>query len=141
MKNNIISVFLTISVFFLSCGEKNNTISPNNNYSYFPSNIGHEIIYDVDSISKSAFKLTTDTFHFQVKEVIESTYTDNEGRQTLRMERYRRTDESQPWVIFKVRSANLTGISAEKKKTMLSMLNLYSPCYQIKNGMEMQRMI
>ncbi|HKR03611.1 MAG TPA: hypothetical protein VJY62_03170, partial [Bacteroidia bacterium] len=70
---------------------------------------------------------TTDTFHFQIKEVIESTFIDNEGRQTLRMERYRRTDESQPWVIFKVWSANLTSISAEKKEDNIIYVKLVFP--------------
>jgi len=127
MKFRIICFFIIISGTFLSCGDKNNSISPDNNYSYFPSNVGHEIIYNVDSISKSNFKLTTDTFHFQIKEVIESTFTDNEGRPALRLERYRRADESQPWVIFKVWSANLTKTNAEKKEDNITYIKLIFP--------------
>ncbi|MEP7168659.1 MAG: hypothetical protein ABI855_04760 [Bacteroidota bacterium] len=127
MKFPIIYLFIIISVFFLSCGDKNNSVSPNNDYSYFPSNVGHEIIYDVDSISKSAFKLSTDTFHFQIKEVIESTFTDNEGRPALRLERYRRSDASQPWEIFKVWTANVTGTNAEKKEDNITFIKLVFP--------------
>jgi|SRR6185436_15373845 len=127
MKFKIISFLLVLFSFFFSCGKKDKTILPGNDYSYFPTNAGHEIIYAVDSISKSAFKLSTDTFHFQMREVIESIYTDNEGRPTLRLERYRRSDESQPWEIFKVWTANVTKTTAEKEEDNITFIKLVFP--------------
>jgi hypothetical protein len=127
MKFKIICFFFLVSGFFLSCHKEEKTISMNSNSDYFPSNVGHEIIYDIDSISKSDFTNQIDTFHFQIKEVIESIITDNEGRPTLRFERYKRSDESKPWVIFKVWSANLTNTTAEKKEDNITYIKLVFP--------------
>lgn len=128
----------TISRFFLllsplllspfsSC-KKDSAVEAYAGYNYFPLNIGHEIIYDVDSIVKSDFNLgQIDTFSFQIKEVVESYFTDNEGRETARLERYKRNDSSQPWVIHKVWTANLTLNSAEKKEDNITYIKLIFP--------------
>jgi hypothetical protein len=97
-------------------------------HQYFPLNTGHEIIYDVDSIVKNEFNLgQVDTFRFQIKEVVESYFTDNEGRETARLERYKRSDSSQPWVIHKVWTANLTLNTAEKKEDNITYIKLIFP--------------
>ncbi|MEO5572157.1 MAG: hypothetical protein ABIT08_03530 [Bacteroidia bacterium] len=124
MKIQIVYFLVITGIFFSSCGKKSNTVSLNSDYAYFPVNVGHEIIYDVDSIYKSDFTHHTDTFHFQIKELIESTFTDNEGRQTLRLERYKRLNETHPWEIYKVWTANLTSTNAEKKEDNINFIKL-----------------
>lgn len=95
---------------------------------YFPLNIGHEVIYDVDSIVKSEFNLgQVDSFRFQIKEVVESYFTDLGGRQTARLERYKRNNDSEPWVIHKVWTANLSLTSAEKKEDNITFIKLIFP--------------
>lgn len=123
------SLFLYPLLFlpFSSC-KKDAAVDSYIGYNYFPLNIGHEIVYDVDSIVKSGFNLgQTDTFRFQIKEVVESYFTDNEGRETARLERYKRNDSSQPWVIHKVWTANLTLNSAEKKEDNITYIKLIFP--------------
>lgn len=120
--------FLLLTCYVASsCNKKTETVNPNTNCAYFPSNIGHETIYDVDSISKNDFTNTTDTFHFQIKEVIESAFTDNEGRPSLRLERYKRADPTQAWTIYKVLTANVTNVYVEKKEDNITYLKLAIP--------------
>ncbi len=91
-------------------------------YRYFPDQVGHYVIYDVDSFFYNDFivPLTIDTFKFQLKEKIQSTYLDNQNRSTLRLERYVRfyndtvPYSSLPWLLRDVWAANRTRTTAEK---------------------------
>jgi hypothetical protein len=96
-------------------------------YHYFPVNIGHAVVYDVDSIYKDDFSGVIDTVRYQVREVIESQFYDNEGRPTLRLERYRRNTSADPWVIDKVWTANRDQKSAEKKEDNITYQKLVFP--------------
>ena len=102
-------------------------VSLSDGHCYVPSNVGHENIYDVDSIVKSDFTDSTTAFHFQIKEVIESIFTDNEGRPTIRLERYKRSNENEPWIIHKVWSANITTSTYEKKEDNVTYIKLIFP--------------
>ena len=64
---------------------------------YFPLTIGHFIEYDVDSILFNDFTKTVDTFHFELKDVVESEFADNEGRKSFIINRYKRQDATYPW--------------------------------------------
>lgn len=64
-------------------------------YNYFPNEVGTYVVYNVDSIDYNAITMNPathitagDTFKFQLKEKIQSTFIDNEGRTALRLERY-----------------------------------------------------
>jgi hypothetical protein len=84
-------------------------------YSYAPSNIGHELVYDVSLITKDEFTGAKDTSIYQMKEVIESTFIDAQGRPTQRLERYTRPTVNDPWVIDQVWTSNLTSNHYERK--------------------------
>lgn len=96
-------------------------------YSYFPTNVGHEIIYDVSLITKDGFFGTSDTAIYQIKEVVESVFLDNQNRPTLRLERYKRDTPNDPWVINDVWTSNLTATRAEKKEENVSYVKLVFP--------------
>ena len=105
----------------ISC-KKEKDPSPDMGYNYFPNQVGKYVIYDVDSFYYNDFNvpLTIDTFKFQLKEKIQSTYLDNQNRTTLRLERYVRyynplvPYSSLPWVLRDVWAANRTATTAEK---------------------------
>src|ERR1700757_476515 len=83
--------FVAAGLFFVFQGcKKDHPVTADAGYSYFPNNIGHYCIYDVDSTVYDDFNHDTLNYKYQVKEVIESYYTDNEGRQAMRIERYKR---------------------------------------------------
>jgi hypothetical protein len=106
-------------LFFLSSCRKDEKI-PDAGYSYFPDNVGHWCIYDVDSTVYDEFHHDTVYYHYQVKEVIQSYFTDNSGRQAMRIERYKRMYndtvpfDSLPWTISRVWSFVRTSSEGEK---------------------------
>lgn len=131
MIKNYFLFFALASVCFLSCKKDTTDVDTFTGITYAPANVGHEVIYDVDSIIKSDFTGKTDTFHFQIKEVIESVFTDNQGRETQRIERYKRLTPADPWVIYRVWSANLITSSGnwhyEKKEDNITFVKLSFP--------------
>ncbi|MCC7028923.1 MAG: hypothetical protein IT257_01370 [Chitinophagaceae bacterium] len=64
---------------------------------YFPLSIGHYVEYDVDSFLYNDFQKSIDTFHFELKDVVESEFTDNSGRKSFIINRYKRQDATYPW--------------------------------------------
>ena len=115
-------VFLAVAaVFFIfqSC-KKDKPTTNDAGYSYFPDNVGHYCIYDVDSTVYDDFNHDTVNYKYQIKEVIESYFTDNQGRQAMRVERYKRPYidtvpyDSLPWTISRVWAFTLTNSSGEK---------------------------
>lgn len=126
--------FLFISIIFgfgiFSC-KKDKSIPPDMGYNYFPNQVGNYVVYDVDSFFYNdnfptynygnTFKTARiDTFKFQVKEKIQSIYTDNQNRPTIRLERYRKyynpasPYSALPWVLSDVWAENKTVTTVEK---------------------------
>ena len=113
-------LFVLAGAFFLLNACRKDEKVPDAGYSYFPDNVGHWCIYDVDSTVYDSFSHDTLYYHYQVKEVIQSYYTDNSGRQAMRVERYKRmyndtvSIESLPWTISRVWSFIRTSSEGEK---------------------------
>ncbi|MEP7168658.1 MAG: hypothetical protein ABI855_04755 [Bacteroidota bacterium] len=126
MKKSIL-FFLSIVLIIFSCKKDKSSTPVFTGYSYAPENIGHEIIYDVDSTIKSDFDGMTHLNHFQIRELIADTFTDNQGRPTLRLERYKRLNPSDSWVIYRVWTANKTNVHYEKKEDNITYVKLVFP--------------
>ncbi|HQU99914.1 MAG: hypothetical protein JNK61_06855 [Bacteroidia bacterium] len=114
--NKLLLCLATIAAFFNFQGcTKSNIPAIDFGYNYFPVNINHYIIYDVDSVNKDAFTGLVTHSSYQIKEVIAGVYNDNEGRPTLRIERFRKdTSTYIDWTIFQVWTANLTTTTAQR---------------------------
>jgi hypothetical protein len=97
------------------------------NYNYAPINTGHEIIYDVSLITRDEFTQEDDTAFYQVKELVQSVFTDLQGRPTQRLERYQRNTPNDPWVIADVWTSNLTSTHFEKKEDNITYVKLTFP--------------
>lgn len=102
-------------------------------YNYFPNTIGNYVIYDVDSIFHNDFTQKVDSFKYQIKEIIDTIFSDNVNRTTLRIERYKRNYKknvaysSIPWVLIDVWSANRTSSTAEKVEENQRFVKLIFP--------------
>jgi hypothetical protein len=133
MKFKEIRFFCIVCFFALilfSC--KKNTDSPVDlGYGYYPSNIGHWVLYDVDSTYYSGYYHTVTTSHFLIKEYFESTYNDNEGRPTQRIERYKKID-TLPYFLKDVWASNLTQSTAEKVEENVRFVKLVFPIVEDK---------
>ncbi len=99
---------------FSSC-KKENTTANNSTFGadYFSSIVGMTRLYQVDSIYWGDFTNQHDTVSYQVKEVIPSTYFDNQNRETEKVERYLKNPLTGAWIIWKVWHANITNATAE----------------------------
>lgn len=136
MKNKISILFLVAitGLIFSGCKKDNATEQPFLGYNYFPLNVGSEKIYQVDSIGYLGYTfdpvletVEIDSVHYQVKEVVESFFADNEGRQTARIVRYKRLTSSDPWEIYKVYAANRTATTAERVEDNTRYIKLVFP--------------
>jgi hypothetical protein len=120
----IIVIILFLS--FLSC-KKEKELPLDMGFKYFPVNIGHRVIYDVDSISYNDFTGHVDSFKFQIMEKVESVFSDNEGRETQRLERYKRLNDTSAWFIKDIWIENLTETTAEKVEENVRIVKLIFP--------------
>lgn len=132
MKKSKLILYLSISISALmsSCKDETETQPmPTQGlyYSYVPNDVGHAAVYDISIITKDEFTGNQDTSIFQLKELIESEFTDLSGRKTQRLELYTRADSTQPWVISDVWTANLLPDRYEKKEENVTFVKLRFP--------------
>jgi hypothetical protein len=117
---------------FFSC-KKDKATAPDMGYNYFPDQIGKYVVYDVDSFYYNDITIHTDTFKFQIKEKIESIFSDNQNRPTIRLERYIKhysktvPYSAMPWVISDIWAENKTTTTAEKVEENVRFIKLAFP--------------
>lgn len=117
---------------FGSC-KKDAEVETDIGYGYFPTEIGHWVIYEIDSTVYDDFEGDTDIYRYQVKELLESEFIDNEGRIAVRVERYRRNFDSIlpydsiPWYLSRVWSFTRTNERAEKLEENVRYMRLIFP--------------
>jgi len=118
--------------FLFSC-KKDSAIEPDMGYNYLPGKVGSWVVYDVDSTVYPDNGGDTIFNKYQIKELIESEYIDNEGRPTLRIERFRKnyvdsvSYDSMPWTLTDVWSANKTNSTYEKVEENIRYVKLSFP--------------
>jgi hypothetical protein len=94
---------------------------------YFPLQTGKYIIYSVDSIYFYDVTMTSDTFHYQLMEMVDSTITDAFGNVTYVIKRYVRPDDASDWTLKRIWSAMLYSDRAEKQEENLRFIKLHFP--------------
>jgi hypothetical protein len=125
-----IPFLIVLSFLFFSSCKKETELPVDMGYKYFPVNTGHWVIYDVDSVSYNDFTGQVDSFKFQIKEIVESVFTDNEGRETQRLERYKKLNDNSNWYIKDVWTENLTASTAEKVEENDRIIKLIFPPHE-----------
>ena len=128
-------IFLLLFTIFYGCKKEQAPVIYMG-YDYFPSNVGHYVIYQCDSVYYNPYSSNTprfDTEIYQIKEVIDSIYPDNEGRPTMRIVRYKRlnVDSATPWSSIvlpeKVWSGNLLSTTAQRVEDNYRYIKLLFP--------------
>jgi hypothetical protein len=121
-------VFCILSGVLVSCKQDPPVPDTLNwGYDYFPVNVGHSILYDFDSIFVDTKVSAKETLHFQVKENIESTFIDNSGRVSERIERFFRNSDTSQWVLKNVWAATRTKAAAERLEFNQRLVKLIFP--------------
>lgn len=125
MRNWLIIILLLI---IFSCSKENEDyVAPNVGYSYAGLNLGSYVIYDVDSHHYNLpFNIDT-LIHFQIKEVVDSRFTDLEGDEAYKIIRYRRDSTHLLWSLQDVWNAKLTATNYQKVEENLRFIKLVFP--------------
>ena len=120
--------------FIFSCKKDTDISVPVDfGYTYFPIDIGRYVIYEVDSIAYDDIVHPPDTSRYLLKELIASSFLDNSGRITFRIERYYKIYNSSipydsiPWIGPRVWFANQTTTTAERVEENLRYIKLVFP--------------
>ncbi len=128
--------FCLIVAGILSCNKHNTEGAPDLGYDYYPAKIKSYIIYDVDSVVYDPLSIINDTvkYKFQIKEKIDTLFTDNQGRPTIKIIRYKKKyDPNIPysamtWVLLQdVWMANKTKTTAEIVEENVRYIKLVFP--------------
>ena len=110
---------LITGIVLYSC-KKDDPVLPDTGLNYYPQDVGRYVIYDADSIVYDDFENDTDVYRFRLKEKVHSVFLDNEGRPSLRIERYIKnyndsvSYDSMSWVLKDVWYATVTSTRAER---------------------------
>jgi hypothetical protein len=112
----------------ISSCKKDESLPPTDmKYNYFPTNIGHWVVYRVDSVDYNNTLSPKDSFCFYIKEIVESVYIDNAGRETQRIERYRKDSVNGEWNIKDVWTMNRNASDAQKVEEDVRFVKLKFP--------------
>lgn len=112
-----------------SC-KKDTTVITDHSPEFSPMSVGKYFIYNVDSISFDDVTMTSDTIHYQVQEILDSVFIDDTGNEAYRIERSRRKDSTDVWLITDVWSCNLSSATSEKVEENLRFIKLSFPIYE-----------
>ena len=108
-----------------SCKKKTEDATSVLGLDYYPTNIGKFVVYDVDSIVYNDLSLDTITYKYRIKERLVENFTDNEGRQAIRLERYiKMYNPNKPYdsIPYTIKEAWM--INADDKKVQVVESNL-----------------
>lgn len=129
---------ILLSFLLLSCKKETSTPLDLGVYTdYYPLNIGNYHTYLVDSIFYDDFNAKSDTFQYQLKEMITDTFFDEEEQLNYRLERfykYKTKNESFdtiPWQLKNVWFITKTGNTIQRVEENYRYVTLTNP---IKDG-------
>lgn len=98
-------------------------------YTYYPARVGSWIEYEVDSIRHFPDD-DADTLRYQIREYLESAFTDEAGRSARRIERYFRLDADADWGLADIWMVSLTERKVEKVEENIRYTRLTFPVRQ-----------
>ena len=124
-------IFLLLIPAFIVIASCKKTTEPPVDYKheYYPIDSGRYVIYEVDSVTYDNFfnPIHIDTAHFQLKVMVGSVFTDNLGRTSYRIDRYRRANDTSAWTLTDVWSATRNNSTLETLDENLRFVKLVFP--------------
>ena len=121
-----ISFAFVLALIVWACKKSDNP-SVDLGYNYFPTKIGHWVVYDVDCTGFDLFNDTIIYSQYQIREMVESEFIDAEGRLSQRLERYRRDTSTLPWTLTDIWYQTRTPLRAEKIEENVRFVRLIYP--------------
>lgn len=121
-------LILIFTIFIFSCSkDKEELVEPYLGHDYAGLTVGKYVVYDVDSFYYDAFTGLIDSSFFQIKEVVDSKFTDLEGDEAFKIIRYRKESDTTGWALVDVWSSKLTTTNFQKVEENVRYLKLIFP--------------
>ncbi|MEO6833719.1 MAG: hypothetical protein ABI378_13910 [Chitinophagaceae bacterium] len=120
----------TLTLFFASC--KKESDNPERYYSqatrgYYPLQLGRYVVYDVDSTVWNDFDCSKKESHLQMRYMVADTFTDAQGRPSLRINVDQRVADTGLWTVSTVFYATPTPTGLEVVMNNLRQTKLIFP--------------
>jgi hypothetical protein len=136
LKKNFLLLSVTISaccILFNAC--KDETVEPSNedHYRYFPLTSGFWTEYVVDSIYHRDgdeflhIDSLIDTFHFYLREIIDTPFLDATNETAWVVERWKREADTMPWEFQNIITAKRNAVSAQRVEDNIRFLKMQFP--------------
>ncbi|MCX6292087.1 MAG: hypothetical protein NT126_10025 [Bacteroidetes bacterium] len=123
-------IFILTIVLFHAC-KKDSVIPAEPSFNYFPVEKGTFVTYDVDSVLHADNDNKTDDsvyyWHFQLKEVIDSSFLDGQGRVAQVIRRFKRDNDTLSWNFVNIWTQVLTNFAAYKTEDNIPFHKLSFP--------------
>src|SRR3989339_410437 len=130
LKKSFFFLFLYALLLFITNCKKTSTTATFDT-SYYPLKIKSWIIYDVTSVKfEKDFvgqMIYYDSSHYQLKEIIDTTYIDYSGRLNYRIERYTKDSTNNSWQIKDVWSTTMSDYTALKNEENITYVKIKFP--------------
>ncbi len=120
-------LILVAVIILSSCSKDEEVVAPVLDYNYAGLEVGKYVIYDVDSITHNDFAVTIDTTRYQIKEVVDSKFTDLEGEEAFKIIRYRKDHDTLNWNLIDVWSSKITATNFQKTEENIKYVKLIFP--------------
>ncbi len=129
MKKIVAASFVIISLlFFYSCKKQTETFASESINEYYPLQSGKTYLYRLDSTIPAPFGSSLIIKSYQAKDSIESSFSDNQGRQSYRIFRYTRdTSGTKPWSFAATYFATPANQTLEYVDNNLRFIKLHLP--------------
>lgn len=126
MKTTQIAGLLILMMLF-GCSEDNEDYFVARDMGYYPVETGKYNQYEVTEINIDAPSEVYDTIHYQLKELIGGSYTDNEGQEAYMFVRYKRQDTTKNWSLSDVWSLSVSNQKLFLTEENLKYVKIYFP--------------
>jgi hypothetical protein len=127
VKIKFIDLVIIIGILAASCHKDNFDSTSFTGKSYFPLKTGNEIVYQITEITIDKTSAIYDTVSYQIKERVDSLFTDASGKPAYRLERYWRIDTTAQWVIKDVWVAQISDLNVQKVEENIRYVKLVFP--------------
>jgi hypothetical protein len=124
--------FLGLAVLITSCAKLAEVELGQAGYNYFPLEPGRYTLYDLTDITYSLTAPAV-TEHYQIKEVVKESYTDQTGVENYRIERFIRPKAGDAWALDSVWSARRSTTQALRLENNIHFVKLVFP---VKEGIK-----
>lgn len=123
----ILFTILLFSGLLISCKKDVIEQPINMHYDYFPIEANAWTIYDVDSTVWNNFNKKIEHYTYQIKEKIDTSFIDDGGTKSWRLERYKRITSTSNWQLIDIWHVRLTPTTAEKVEENNRIIKLAFP--------------